>query len=210
MRMRELLRWIPVSLVFFLSLGPRDVLAKGEVTFVVGALSGGDIRVLVEDGFSFPAAYKKSPAFGLRLGSYGFPFAIEGSLLYGPSSLSGTAIRDLAEINTDVLYAEANLLVIVLPGPVSPFLTGGFGIHYLRFDLAQLTTRDSARFGYNFGGGLKLNVERVAIRIDVRDHVTTFALSDVGLGAIASLLGVGEADARVHNVEVSFGVALRF
>lgn len=196
--------------LFLLSFGSRNALAKGEVTFVVGALGGGDIKVLVEDGFSLPTAFKKSPAFGLRVGSYGFPLAFEGSLLYGPSSLTGTVIEGVAEINTSVLYAEANLLVIVLPGPVSPFVTGGVGLHYLKFDLAQLVSLDTSRFGYNFGGGLKVNVSRVALRLDVRDHVSTFGLEDIGLGAIAGLLGLEATDARVHNVEVSFGLALRF
>ena len=196
--------------LFLLGLGSRSALAKGEVTFVVGALTGGDINVLVEDGFSFPASFKNGPAFGVRVGSYGYPFAFEGSLLYGPSSLTGTLVEGVAEIKTDVLYTEANLLVIILPGPVSPFLTGGVGLHYLKFDLANLLSLDSARFGYNFGGGLKVNVSRLAFRLDVRDHVSTFGLGDVGLGGLGGLLGLSDEDARVHNVEVSFGLGLRF
>jgi opacity protein-like surface antigen len=186
--------------------------AEGEVGFVFGASISGDISVLNE-GFDFndvQTAVQNSPLFGLRLGTYGYPFGIEGSLIYSPSGLTGGAFDDLVEANLSILYTEANVLIIILPGPVSPFVTAGLGLHYLNFNFADLASFDKAKLGYNFGGGLKVNASRVSFRVDVRDHVTTFGFDDLGLGIIGELIGLSETEARLHNVELSFGVGIRF
>jgi hypothetical protein len=186
--------------------------ADGEVSFVFGASISGNISVLNEN-FDFDdveTAVKNSPLFGLRLGSYGFPFGFEGSLIYSPSGLTGEAFNDLIEANANILYTEANLLLIILPGPVSPFVTGGVGLHYLSFDIADLVSFNRSKFGYNFGGGLKVNASRLSFRVDLRDHVTTFGLDDLGLGIIGDLIGLSETEARIHNVELSVGVGIRF
>ena len=120
--------------------------AEGEVSFVFGASISGDISVL-NDEFDFDdveTAIKNSPLFGLRLGSYGFPFGFEGSLIYSPSGLTGDAFDDLVEANANILYTEANLLLIILPGPVAPFVTAGLGLHYLSFDIADGLMRPAA------------------------------------------------------------------
>jgi opacity protein-like surface antigen len=186
--------------------------ADGEVTFVFGASISGDISVL-NDNFDFndvQTAVKNSPMFGIRLGSYGYPFGIEGSLVYSPSGLTGGAFDDRLEANVSILYTEANVVVVILPGPVSPFVTAGLGLHYLDFNFADLASFDKAKFGYNFGGGLKVNASRISLRLDVRDHVTTFGLDDLGLGLIGDLIGLSGTDARLHNVELSFGLGIRF
>jgi hypothetical protein len=93
--------------------------ADGEVTFVFGASISGDISVL-NDNFNFndvQTAVKNSPIFGLRLGSYGYPFGIEGSLVYSPSGLTGGAFDNLVEANASILYTEANAVIIILRGP---------------------------------------------------------------------------------------------
>jgi len=186
--------------------------AEGEVTFVFGASISGDISVL-NDEFNFDdvqTAVKNSPLFGVRLGSYGYPFGIEGSLIYSPSGLTGGAFDDLVEANASILYTEANVVIIILPGPVSPFVTAGLGLHYLNFNFADLVSFDKAKLGYNFGGGLKLNASRVSFRLDLRDHVTTFGFDDLGLGIIGDLIGLSGSEARLHNVELSFGLGIRF
>jgi opacity protein-like surface antigen len=186
--------------------------ADGEVSFVFGASISGNISVLNEN-FDFDdveTAVKNSPLFGLRLGIYGFPFGFEGSLIYSPSGLTGEAFDDLIEANANILYTEANLLLIILPGPVSPFVTGGVGLHYLSFDIADLVSFNRSKFGYNFGGGLNVNASRLSFRVDLRDHVTTFGLDDLGLGIIGDLIGLSETEARIHNVELSVGVGIRF
>ena len=189
-----------------------NVGAEGEVTFVFGASISGDISVL-SDEFDFDdvqTAVKNSPLFGLRLGSYGYPFGIEGSLIYSPSGLTGGAFDDLVEANASILYTEANVVVLILPGPVSPFVTAGLGLHYLNFNVADLASFDRSKLGYNFGGGLKVNSSRISLRVDLRDHVTTFGVGDLGLGIIGDLIGLSNADARLHNVELSFGLGIRF
>jgi len=185
--------------------------AEGEVTFLFGASISGDITVLDDlDVNQVETAVKNSPLFGLRLGSYGFPFGIEGSLVYSPSGLTGGAFEDLIEANASILYTEANVLVIILPGPVAPFVTAGLGLHYLSFNIADLVSFDRSKLGYNFGGGVKINASRVSFRVDLRDHVTTFGFDDLGLGIIGDLIGLDETEARLHNVELSFGLGIRF
>jgi len=57
---------------------------------------------------------------------------------------------------------------------------------------------------------VKGNIGRVTIRADVRDHLTKFQETDFGIaGAIAEFLGI-QFEETVHNVEVSFGVGVRF
>jgi hypothetical protein len=202
-----------LAVAAFVSLSiAAEAAAEGEFTFVFGASIAGDISALNEnlDFNDVETAVKNSPLFGVRLGGFGYPFAIEASLIYSPSSLSGDAFNGLVEANTSILYTEANVLLIILPGPVSPFVTAGLGVHYLNFTIADLTSFDKVKLGYNLGGGLKVNASRVSFRLDLRDHVTTFGFDDLGLGFVADLIGLGAAEARLHNVELSFGLGIRF
>ncbi len=186
--------------------------ADGGITFVFGGSISGDISVLNEDVSSFEdvqTAVANSPVFGVRLGSYGFPFGIEGSLVYSPSGLTGGAFDDLIEANASILYAEANVLFMILPGPVSPFVTAGLGLHYLSFDVADLVSFDRSELGYNYGGGVKISASGISIRLDVRDHVTTTGFDDFG-GIIGDLVGLSSSEVRLHNVELSFGLGIGF
>ena len=207
--MRKLcLLWI----VFFVAgSATDDAHAESALTVFGGANIGGDLNLLTDGGnFDLGTSIKNSPIFGMRVGSYKFPIGYEGSLTYSPSAIIG-GIDDQLDIKTNILYVEANALVIILPGPIAPFVTGGIGVHYLNFDLADLTTTRQTQFGWNLGGGLKINVERVAFRIDIRDHITTLGVNDFGLGIIGDILGgLASTDARVHNVELAFGVGIRF
>ena len=198
-------------IVFFVAgIAPDDAHAESALSVFGGANIGGDLSLLTDGGnFDLETSIKNSPIFGMRVGSYGFPIGFEGSLTYSPSAIIG-GIDDQLDIKTNIHYVEANALVIILPGPIAPFVTGGVGVHYLNFDLADLTTTSQTKFGWNLGGGLKINVARVALRVDIRDHVTTLGLSDFGLGIIGDILGLASTDARVHNVELSFGVGIRF
>ena len=198
-------------IVFFgAGIATDDAHAESALTVFGGANIGGDLSLLSDGGnFDLQTSIKNSPIFGMRVGSYRFPIGFEGSLTYSPSAIIG-GINDQLDIKTNILYVEANVLVIILPGPIAPFVTGGIGIHYLNFDLAALTTTSQTKFGCNLGGGLKINVARVALRVDIRDHATTLGLNDLGLGIIGDILGLASTDARVHNVELSFGVGIRF
>ena len=206
--MRKALALAVLTLVLALAGRAR---ADSELTFVLGASISGNISFL-DEGFDFgdvQTAIKNSPIFGVRIGSYAFPIGFEGSLLYSPAALTGDAFEDLLEAKTNILYAEANVLIIIVPGPVAPFFTVGAGLHYLGFNVADLVTTSNTKLGYNWGGGLKVSASRLTLRVDLRDHVTTIGLDDVGLGIIGGLLGFNES-ARLHNVELSFGVGIRF
>jgi len=203
-------RMLVAAFAVFLSAAGRDASAEGAVFFVGGVNFGGNLNVLTDDGLDVEASIKNSPLFGLRVGSYGFPFGFEGTIAYTPSGLAGEAVEGLVTANTSILYTEANALLILLPGPVAPFVTAGGGLHYTSFELASLLTTSSSSFGWNVGGGVKVNAGRVALRFDIRDHVTTVGLDDLGLGGFGAILGLGQTDTRVHNVEVSFGVGIRF
>lgn len=206
--MRKLCMLLTVFLVA--GIATDDAHAESALTVFGGANIGGDLSLLSDGGnFDLQTSIKNSPIFGMRVGSYGFPIGFEGSLTYSPSAIIG-GINDQLDIKTNILYVEANVLVIILPGPIAPFVTGGIGIHYLNFDLAALTTTSQTKFGWNLGGGLKINVARVALRVDIRDHATTLGLNDLGLGIIGDILGLASTNARVHNVELSFGVGIRF
>lgn len=205
----RMLRTSCVVVVLTLALGAGRAQADGEIGFFVGALTGGDLNLLADQNFDLQASFKNGTAFGARVGAYGWPFAFEGSLTYSPSNITVNIADEVPEVAGDVLLTEANLLVLILPGPVQPFVTGGIGMHFFNFAFADLARLDKAKFGYNFGGGIKFNVSRISIRADVRDHITSFGLDDFGLGGIGEILGVTESS-RVHNVELSFGVGIRF
>lgn len=208
----ETMRKCLVVSIVVLALGTSagTVFAEGALTVFGGANIGGDLTLLTDgSSFDLQSSIENSPMFGMRVGSYGFPIGFEGSLTYSPSAIIG-GINEQLDISTNILYVEANALVIILPGPIAPFVTGGVGLHYLSFELGDLASASQAKLGWNVGGGLKVNISRVALRVDIRDHVTTMGLGDLGLGFIGDLIGLGATDARVHNVELSFGVGIRF
>ena len=190
------------------SVAPREARADNEFTFILGAGFGGNFNVLTDPNLDLRASFQNSPIYGIRVGKYGFPIGFEGSLTFNPSAVVVGAFNQ--EVAANLLYTEANVLIIVLPGPISPFVTGGIGLHYVDINLADFLSLSNARFGWNFGGGIKFNVSRLALRFDVRDHVTTFGLDDFGLGTIGDIIGLTNPEARVHNVEASVSIGIRF
>ena len=196
--------------VCFLGLGVNEARADGAVSFVLGAGLGGNLTALDNGNLDIETAFKNSPIYGLRVGSYGFPIGFEGSLLYTPSALVGGIFDDQIQATANILYTEANVLVILMPGPVAPFVTAGAGLHYLDFNIADFLKLNKAKLGWNWGGGVKVNVARMQLRFDVRDHISTFGLGDFGLGDLGTLFGLAQTDVRVHNVEASFGIGVRF
>ncbi len=103
---------------------------------------------------------------------------------------------------------EANGMLLLIPGPVQPFLTAGGGYHSYSFaDLAGLKLN---KFGWNFGAGLKFNISRVSLRVDIRDHLRPdISAQDLGVDeALANIIGLNNQD--LHNVELSFGLGVKF
>lgn len=187
---------------------------EGEATFFIGGLLGGDINALQQGDVI--TSFQNGAIYGGRAGWFGYPFAVEGSFGYSPSGLSVVVEDALLEVDTRVMYLDANALLIILPYAVSPFVTGEAGLQSFDFrgDVQPIGVGVNLatvnKFGFNFGGGVKGNFGRVTIRADIRDHLTKFQESDFGIvGAIAELLGI-QFEETVHNVEVSFGVGIRF
>lgn len=174
----------------------------GEFTFSIGALLGDDLDLGVD---ALEAGFDDSPLYGGRLGWYGWPVGVEGSVMYSPSGLSGRVGVEVGEVDARVVYAEANLVLVLIPGPVSPFVTGGIGLHSIAIDEDDFNFEHNG-FGYNFGGGVKAALGPVGLRVDVRDHVTSFDVEEL----VEPLEILITEDATLHNIEVSAGVSVRF
>lgn len=176
--------------------------ADGEIVFVIGGLLGDDFTT---DDDAIEAAFDDATLFGGRLGAYGHPWGFEGSVVFSNSGFG-------PDSDVDVLYAEANVLLIPIPGAVSPFVTGGVGLHRFSFDEVPGIENDQNYFGFNFGGGVKANIGSVVLRGEVRDHVTSIGdediddLDDVDDAFRALFTG----DERLHNWEISASVGFRF
>ena len=187
----------------------------GEISGFIGGLLGGDLNQL--EAGNITSSFKNGIVYGVRGGWYGHPLAVEGSFAYAPSGLTGVVEDNVFAVDTRVTYLDANLLLIILPTAVSPFVTGGVGLQSFDFQgdiapaaLVNVDLVTVNKFGFNFGAGIKANIKRVALRLDIRDHLTTFTQDDFGLlGQIAEIAGI-TFDETVHNVEVSFGVGFRF
>lgn len=201
-------QWIRALVLTSLSASPA--LAEGEATFFIGGLLGGDINAL-ERG-DIVSSFTNGVVYGGRLGWAGYPLGVEGSFAYSPTGLNAVVEDDLFEVDTRVIYADVNLNVIILPTRVSPFVTAGAGLQSFDFTGEvqpigiRLGIEKINKFGFNFGAGVKGNINRVVLRVDVRDHVTKFTEDDI---AILELIGI-QFEQTVHNVEVSFGVGVRF
>ena len=206
-----------VALAFIVFWAPPAQAFQGEISFVIGALVGGDFDALISaDDISLTTNFKNAPLYGARLGWFSYPLGIEGSLVYSPSGLSGSLQDPFLTIDSRVIYLEANVVLVILPGPVSPYLTGGLGLHSFDFKAdvplidQTFSLGDVNKLGYNFGGGLKFNLSRISIRAEVRDHFTKLEVDDFLFDpAIGELLGI-QFDQTLHNLEISGSVGIRF
>ena len=100
---------------------PRPAAAGPEVTFVLGAMIGDSFKdVLQIRPNNLTEGFQNAPIFGGRLGWSAFPFAVEGSLLYSPSAIT---IANIGSLDASLVYAEAEVQLLILPGPrVAVFL----------------------------------------------------------------------------------------
>ena len=171
-----------------------------EATFAIGALLGDDIDLDLDLFDDATAGFDTSPVYGGRIGWYGFPLGAEASVLYSPSGVTVDP-EFLQPDGVSILYAEVNALLIIIPGPIQPFITGGVGVHRIDFTFDEGDLTETA-FGWNWGGGLKVKIGPIAIRGDIRDHITRFESDDV-----LALLGT---DNTFHNWEVSAGIGVAF
>jgi len=197
-----------------LMLAPDRAYAQPEVSGVIGGLLGGDLNNLLEGTSSLKSTFDNGALYGFRAGWMGGFIGLEGSFVVSPTGVSISANNLPATLDAKVYYGEGNVLFFLLPGPVKPFLSVGAGWHSYDFDVSVAggTNSDAAKVekaGWNFGGGLKINIKGLALRGDVRDHITKLGPDDFGLAAIADELGIND-DVTLHNVEISGSIGIRF
>lgn len=188
-----------------LSLAPSPAFAQGEVIGVIGGMLGGDLNNLVQGTSSIGSAFDNGPLWGVRAGYFHGFIGGEMSYVYSPSGVSVQAPGGSGSVDAKVQYLEGNALFMFLPGPVQPFLTAGAGWH--SYDFQQ--DDKIQKFGWNFGGGLKINIKMVTFRGEVRDHLTQVGPGDLDRAEGAARLGITE-DHTIHNVEISGGIGVRF
>jgi opacity protein-like surface antigen len=185
--------------------------AEGEVTGVIGGMLGGDLNNILQGNVSIGGAFDNGPLYGVRLGWIGRFVGLEGSFVASPSGLSLSVPTQTAGINGKVYFLEGSVLLIPIPGPVSPFFTAGVGLHSYTFDVdinaASSQVADVQKLGYTWGGGLKINIKALTIRGEVRDHITPLEAGDLNLLPVSAQL---VDDQTMHNVEISAGIGIRF
>ncbi len=115
-------------------------------------------------------------------------------------------MTDIGSFNANIVYAEVEAQILILPGPVTPFLGGGIGIHSMQLQVGT-NPRETA-IGYVFGGGLKAAIGTLGLRVDIKDHVTPLEITELD-PAFADAIGVA-VSTNVHNVEFSGGVTIKF
>lgn len=126
----------------------------------------------------------------LQLGLPLMPVALRGDLQY--NSLSG---RDFDVSNSirasageaRIISATANAVWNIIPlGPVKPYLIGGAGYYSSNFSLDDVSgtfARDTRKFGYNYGVGVKVGLIGLSGFVEARMHNIPDGL-DTGGGAV--------------------------
>jgi hypothetical protein len=212
-------RWLRattfIAMVGGLMLLPARASAQPEVSGVIGGMLGGDLNNLLEGTSSLKSTFDNGPLYGFRAGWMGGFIGLEGSFVISPTGVSISANNVPADLDAKVYYGEGNVLFFLLPGPVKPFLSVGAGWHSYDFDVSLAngtrSNEDSKveKAGWNFGGGLKINIKGLTLRGDVRDHLTKIGPDDFGAADIAQELGI-TGDQTLHNVEISASIGVRF
>lgn len=183
---------------------PGTAAAGPDVTFVLGAMIGDELSDVTQiPGSDLREDIATSPVYGARLGWSAYPFALEGSLVLADSEVN---VAGADPFDARFIYAEADLQLLLFPGPLSPFLAGGIGFHNLKLQ----TDGDPSEtlVGYILGGGIKATIGSVGLRVDLRDHITPVKADEVE-PAFRNALGIAD-DKTLHNVEFSAGFTVRF
>jgi len=185
-------------------LAPQPAAAQ-EVSFVIGALIGDSFRDVlgVIDLPNIAEDFKNAPLFGGRIGVTAFPFAFEGSIIYSPSAIN---LSGGSSFDAKLIYAEAEVQLVLFPGPVQPYIGGGLGFNHIRLQTGD--TPSDTVLGYVFGGGIKMAFGTVGARVDLKDHITPLKVDDLDPEFRQALFLV--QDTTLHNVELSGGITIRF
>jgi len=179
--------------------------AAQEVSFVIGALIGDSFRDVlgILDLPNIAQDFKNAPLFGGRVGVSAFPFAFEGSIVYSPSAIN---LSGGSSFDAKLIYAEAEVQLIIFPGPVQPYIGGGLGFDHIRLQTGG--NPSETVLGYVLGGGLKLAFGSVGARVDLKDHITPLKVDNLDPEFRQALFLV--QDTTLHNVELSGGITIRF
>ena len=142
---------------------PSASVAQVEVTGVIGGMLGGDLNNIRLGTSSIESAYENGPLYGARIGWIGKFGGAEGSFVGSPSGVKISVPGRNVGVDGRVYYLEANALLVPIPGPVSPFFRAGLGMHSYQLDLdigsVNVSGDPIRKLGYNFGGGIKINIE---------------------------------------------------
>lgn len=199
-------RLIAGALLFLTSvlLIPQPAAAQ-EVSFVIGALIGDSFRDVLSaiDLPNIAEDFKNAPLFGGRVGVTAFPFAVEGSIIYSPSAIN---LSGGSSFDAKLIYAEAEVQLVLFPGPVQPYIGGGLGFDHIR--LQTNNTPSETVLGYVFGGGVKMAFGSVGARVDLKDHITPLKVDNLDPEFRRALLLI--RDTTLHNLELSGGITIRF
>ena len=183
---------------------PATAHAGPTVSFVLGALIGDQLTDVLQSNPGFlREKFDNAVIFGGRLGWSAFPFAVEGSLVTSPSGLTSFGG---SSFDARLTYAEADIQVLLFPGPISPFVGGGIGFHNIK--LSILSEPSETVIGYVFGGGVKATFGTVGLRVDLRDHITPLKVDELDED-FRLVLGIAE-DTTLHNIELSGGLSINF
>jgi opacity protein-like surface antigen len=192
---------------------PSAAQAQVELTGVIGGMLGGDLNNLIQGTSTLKSTFDNGPLYGARVGWVGGWIGAEGSFVASPTGVKVEVPGSNLDLDAKVYFAEFNALLIPIPGPISPFFTIGAGWDSYNFDLSLIDATQSEtkvqKFGWNFGGGLKINIKALTLRGEVRDHITKVGPLDFKSGDIAEELGVTN-EVNLHNVEISGGIGIRF
>ncbi len=104
----------------------------------------------------------------------------EVSYAYQHSGLSlsandgeGTTDSDLGTVKAHNMFYNVVAHAVPEGMPIRPFVTGGGGFtSFFLPGFSSFSGYGDTKFGYNYGGGVKINLFMYGIRFDVRNHVT--------------------------------------
>lgn len=117
--------------------------------------------------------------------------------LSGAGSANGTT--DLGTVKAHNMYYSLVLHAASEGSPVRPFVTGGGGFtSFFLPGISSFSGYGNTKFGYNYGGGVKLNFFMYGIRLDVRNHVTGKPFGQY----------IPNVEGMLHNLEFSVTFSL--
>lgn len=149
---------------------------------------------------------EESPIVGVRLGWSSGSWGIEAA--YGRAAFDADFIiegdiRDRRDTTIHLIYGA---LTWGFPlGALEPFVSGGLGAAKYAPDGHEGATDVVA----SFGGGVRLDLgERLALRVDAKDHVDLCEAPDFAAGEGTDEVGACWDDETLHNIEFSGGVEI--